>query len=81
MQIFAITGETCRYHVASERNPRHHYLVDLLDNECSCTDWTCRQKAHKEATGQAYRCKHIRAARHEFLEDILERLREDQLSR
>ncbi len=81
MKVRAILGETCRYHVQSSSNPNRLHLVDLLEHECSCTDWTCRQRGYRERTGQRYHCRHIRAAREEFLNDILERLKEDQLAR
>lgn len=81
MIIRAIVGEVCRYQVQSESNPRQFHLVDLLDTECSCSDWTCRQRSYRERTKKAYFCKHIKAARVQFTDDILERLREDHLER
>lgn len=75
MTILPLVGELCRYHCQSATNPNQNHMVDLLADECSCADWTCRQKAHRERTGQTFRCKHLRATREHFLSEILENLK------
>lgn len=67
-------GDRCRYFVTSESNPRARYFVDLLEHEgrgsCSCKDWSCRCWPIVKAGGQAM-CKHLRACREHFLNQIL----------
>lgn len=56
--------EPMRYRVYSETSTGS-YLVDVEEDQCNCADYQFRLK----------RCKHIRAAREVFLDQMLERIR------
>jgi hypothetical protein len=74
MTIRPIAGERFRYFVQSAPGKVEH-LVDLLDHECGCADWTCRQRKWREEHKSGYTCKHIRIAREYELNQYLERER------
>ena len=81
MKIRSIVGEVGRFWVESESNPDGEHLVDLLEHECGCASFTCRNREYREKFGHNFTCKHIQAAREAFLNDILESLREYTLSK
>lgn len=81
MTIRAITGEVGRYFVQSGSQPEGEHLVDLLEHECGCADYVCRRRAHEIKTGHKYVCRHLFAVRNHFLDEILEAIRTEQLSR
>ena len=81
MKVRPIVGECGRYLVQSRTNPEQEHLVDLLEGFCGCADYTCRRRVYEENTGKPFRCSHIREAREFFLNEILERLREEFLNR
>ena len=81
MKVRPIAGECGRYLVQSSSNPEQEHLVDLLEHFCGCGDYTCRRRVYEENTGKKYLCKHIREAREFFLNEILEQLRQETLSK
>lgn len=74
MKITDIMGEPCRYWVDSESTDGRH-LVDLFENQCGCADYVCRRRKYEMETGQPYRCRHIRACREHFLNDVLDAMK------
>ncbi len=81
MTIRHIMGEPGRFWVSSQSNPNAEHLTDILDNQCGCPDYVCRRRRWEQEHGGKYRCVHLRAAREQFLNEIIERLKEDALSR
>jgi len=81
MKYTPIMGEALCYLVQSESRPSEHYRVDLIEDECGCRDWVCRHRQHYEKTGTDYRCKHIKALREIALDDIIDHIREQALTR
>ena len=81
MKVRHIVGECGRFWVTSEANPDQEHLVDLLDHECGCPSFTCRNRKYREQYGHNFTCKHIRVARELFLNEILESLREGELAK
>ncbi len=71
MRIEPVVGEVCRFFCQSGSAPENRHLVDLLENQCGCASYVCRRRAFERATGSPYRCKHIRAVREFFLDEIL----------
>ncbi len=71
MKIEPVVGEVCRFWCGSASNPEGKHLVDLLEHECGCASWVCRRRAYEQATGTPYSCKHLRATREFFLDQIL----------
>lgn len=85
IKVESIMGETGRFRVQSKSHPQRPHMVDLLDRtpigSCSCLDYTTRRwPAYKLSliTSDAYRCKHIKAAREHFMNLILEEMAEKQ---
>lgn len=68
------TGDRLVFHVRSETRRGKVYKVDLLAHdgrsECICKDWQCRCWPIVKEGGRAA-CKHVRAARDYFLDDLL----------
>ena len=81
MKLTTIAGEPGRYMCESETTPGTSHLVDILENFCGCQDFTCRRRVYQENTGKEYRCKHIRAARDFFTDEVIEAIKEQQLSK
>jgi hypothetical protein len=79
MKITAIVGEACRYYVDSESGDGIH-LVDLLEGACGCASYTCNHRRYERETGNRFRCKHLRAVREAFLDDVIDAMKEHALS-
>ena len=71
MKIEPVVGEVCRFFVQSGSNPDGRHLVDLLEGQCGCADYVCRRRAYEAKTGSPYKCRHLRATREFFLDQIL----------
>lgn len=71
------TGGRMVFTVQSESEPRSQHVVDLLENDgrgaCSCKDFQTRRWPVIRDGGRAT-CKHMRAAREYFLDDLLARM-------
>ena len=81
MSIRHIMGEPGRMFVRSASNPEQEHLVDLLEHECGCASWTCRNRKYREQYGHNFTCRHIREAREAFLDEVLDGIREHTLSK
>ena len=85
MNIQEIQGEVCRYHVSSDSDPSVTYMVDLLEHHplgsCSCRDWVTRRLPDFRRNGTTTTCKHVRACREHFTNDVLESMLEQELKR
>ena len=81
MKVTDVVGEAGRFWVQSDSNPEQRHLVDLLEHECGCPSFTCRNRAYKEKYGHNMTCKHIDAARNHFTDEVLEAMREHILSK
>lgn len=81
MTVQAVVGEVGRFWVSSETHDDQRHLVDLLEGECGCASFVCNNRRYRQQYGHNFRCKHIKAARENFMDDILESLREHQLSK
>lgn len=81
MTVQAVVGEIARFRVSSESAHDQSHLVDLLEHECGCASWVCNNRRYRQQYGHNFTCKHIKVARESFMDDILESLREHQLSR
>jgi hypothetical protein len=77
--IRPIQGECMRYFVGSASNPDQQHLVDLLENECGCPDWTCRHGEYERRTGKEYSCRHIKEAWEQVKLELREALKEQEL--
>lgn len=76
-----ILGEPGRLFVRSATNPEQEHLCDLLEHSCGCASWTCRNRKYKEQYGHNFTCRHLKEARQEFLDAVLDSLREKILSK
>ena len=81
IEVYPVMGEVGRYRVQSSSHKDQTHLCDILEDSCGCADWTCKHRTHTEKTGLPYHCKHLKAARSFFLDDILESIKETQLSK
>ncbi len=73
MTVRPIPGTPFRYYCSSESGGEDK-LVDWLDSPptCTCRDWATRQRKHRQTTGQPYLCKHLREARDQQFQEIIE---------
>lgn len=78
--VTPVMGEIGRYHCQSDTNPNQSHLCDIIDNECGCADFVCRQRKYREKTNRPYLCKHLRAARTYCLEFTINTMRGSRLS-
>lgn len=79
MKVTHIMGEPLRFWVSSESGSTPH-LVDIGEDACGCADWTCKHRKWQRETGKPYRCKHLKAAREAFLDDVIEAMKVHHLS-
>lgn len=63
------TGDRMRFTVESARKKNEVYVVDLLDNTCSCPDWTFRHQ------NDGSPCKHIMAAKVKLAEQVIDEIK------
>jgi len=73
VKVTAIPGEVFRYHVQSKSNPNQTHMVDLIEGQCSCVSWTCRQKKYREIYGKPFECCHLKAAWEQVKDGIRQR--------
>ena len=69
-----IIGEIGRYRINSSRAGQHH-IVDIVDVECSCIGWSTRARKHFHATGELYRCVHLRRCSASAYNHLIETMR------
>ena len=85
--VRTIPGEPTRFQVRSRSHPEEYHIVDLLAynglSECSCIRFStvCRPRIKK--TGNlppSFRCRHIKAAREIFTNNVIDRILETTLA-
>lgn len=80
MKIRRVMGQPFTYWVESESDHSKEHCVRWLEPSCSCDSFAYKNRASLLETGGSLICKHLAACRDMEWADILDTVKQEQLS-